>query len=113
MSLDFNHPTKSLLQQEQELLDSGEIENEDDLTRLYPNVIGNGHPDVCLCYACAPGEYDYTPGESWEDYESRTNYGYTDQQLQSIADSCPSNPQLPKDPGLHTVLEEDLKDFPF
>lgn len=26
-----------------------------------PNVFGNGHPDVCLCYACAPQEYDYYP----------------------------------------------------
>lgn len=27
------------------------------MARFYPNVIGNGHPDVCLCPACAPGEY--------------------------------------------------------
>ncbi len=24
----------------------------------YPNVVGNGHPSVCLCPSCAPGEYD-------------------------------------------------------
>jgi hypothetical protein len=56
-TLDFNHPTKSLLEQEQELLNRGY--KEDDLTRLYPNVIGNGHPNVCLCSECAPNENGY------------------------------------------------------
>jgi len=58
-----NDQSKSLLQIEQELLDSGEIRDEDDLNRLYPNVIGNGHQNVCLCRECAPGEYDQEPDE--------------------------------------------------
>ncbi len=29
------------------------------MARFYPNVVGNGHQDVCLCPACAPGEYDH------------------------------------------------------
>lgn len=27
------------------------------MARLYPNVVGNGHPSICMCRACAPGEY--------------------------------------------------------
>jgi hypothetical protein len=103
VGLDFNHPTKSLLQQEQELLDSGEIENEDDLTRLYPNIIGNGHPDGCLCFQCAPGEYEYNdidetvPGnfDYGDDDDTLViyfdtpfeNFGYTDEQLDALAAS--------------------------
>lgn len=53
MALDFNSE-KSLLQQEQELLNAGW--SEDELARLYPNIVGNGHPSVCLCPACDPDE---------------------------------------------------------
>lgn len=69
-SIDFNHPTKSLLQQEQELLNEGF--NEDDLSRFYPNVLGgNGHHPECVCSICDPepdhcskcGETDCDGGE--------------------------------------------------
>ena len=53
---------RSLLEQEQELLDSGI--DEDDLNSYYPNIMGNGHPDTCLCSVCAPGEY-----EDYDDYD--------------------------------------------
>jgi hypothetical protein len=38
---------------------------DEEMARFYPNVVGNGHPDVCLCPACAPGEYaDYGDQET-------------------------------------------------
>jgi hypothetical protein len=42
-----------------------------------------------------------------------TQAGYTDEQLQAIADSCPSNPLVEKDPeGLATPLKlEDITDY--
>lgn len=48
---------RSFLEIEQELMDTYGFD-EDSLSRFYPNIVGNGHPDSCLCYACAPGEYD-------------------------------------------------------
>jgi len=44
--------SRSLLEQEQELLDQGFTE--DDLTRFYPSVVGNSHPYGCVCNACDP-----------------------------------------------------------
>jgi hypothetical protein len=32
---------------------------DEEMARFYPNLIGNGHPDVCLCPQCAPNEYNY------------------------------------------------------
>lgn len=49
----------------QELLAARVTSDEFDreMARLYPNVIGNGHPDVCLCPFCAPGEYEVPENE--------------------------------------------------
>lgn len=51
----FPGDDRSYLEIEQELLDAGH--SEESLSRLYPNIVGNGHPDVCLCPECAPDEY--------------------------------------------------------
>lgn len=55
---DLGEGGKSCLQIEQELLDNGIVGSEDELSRFYPNIVGNGHSSVCLCPQCAPDEYE-------------------------------------------------------
>lgn len=80
---------KSLLEIEQQLLLEGHTE--ESLSQLYPWVVGNGHPSVCLCRACAPGEY--------MDYD--------------VTDELPSSEEPAEDAHVVSLNVEDIENHPF
>ena len=63
--------------------------------RLYPNVMGNGHPDVCMCPSCAPGEYAVPDEEmdveveGWRAFLEAGGFeGMSDEAIRALIRSC-------------------------
>jgi len=106
MSLDFNHPTKSLLEQEQGFINQGYTE--DDLNRQYPGLPGGStHPDICCCSECDPDSYIDHCGQCGKLWCTCTTYT----ELEGTQAHM-------KDTWKVTVVEvthepDDLEDFPF